>query len=101
MMIAEVHYYSRIKADNQEFTLAIISCYSLPDPDLLNASRGTLWSCTRGESVQAVDVKNITAIVAMVPHMPFPGVERFYLVEKPGLDINTIGGKEEETMDID
>lgn len=101
LKIVEAHFYFRIRVNAQEFTLAFVSCYSFPDPDLLKASQGTLWSCTRGESVQVVDVKHIAAVVAMVPHEPFPGVERFFLVEKPGLDVNTIGGKEEETMDID
>jgi hypothetical protein len=36
--------------------------------------------------VKVIDAKSITAVVAMVPHQPFPGEERFFLVEKPGLD---------------
>jgi hypothetical protein len=37
----------------------------------------------------------------MVPHQPFPGEERLFLVEKPGLDTTTIGGKDEEMGDMD
>jgi len=51
--------------------------------------------------VKVIDVKSISAVVAMVPHQPFPGEERFFLVEKPGLDTTTIGGIEEGMMDID
>ncbi len=37
----------------------------------------------------------------MVPHHPFPGEERLFLVEKPGLATTTIGGNDEEMMDLD
>jgi hypothetical protein len=37
----------------------------------------------------------------MVPHEPFPGEKCFFLVEKPGLDVTTMGGKDEEMMDVD
>jgi hypothetical protein len=41
------------------------------------------------------------AVVAMVPHQPFPGdsVERFFVVEKPGLDIASLGGSTESVPD--
>lgn len=103
MEIAEVRFYFRIRANSLEHTLALVSCYSPPHPGLLEASQGTLWSCTRVESVKVIDVKHISAVVAMVPHQPFPGEEgggRFFLVEKPGLDITTIGGIE-QAMDLD
>lgn len=83
-----------------ELTLACVSCYSQPHEGLLQISRGTLWSCTQG-AVKVVDVKSITTVVAMVPHEPFPGEKRFFLVEKPGLDVTTMGGKDEEMMDVD
>lgn len=106
MEIAEVHFYFRIKANSEslEHTLAFVSCYSPPHPGLLNASQGTLWSCTRVESVKVIDVKHISAVVAMVPHQPFQGEEgegRFFLVEKPGLDSSYIGGIDEQSMDVD
>jgi hypothetical protein len=83
--------------------MALVSPYSSPHQDLLNFSRGTLWSCTFGgdASLKAVDVKTILSVVAMVPHMPFPGGrEHFFLVEKPGLDIALLGGVDEH-MDND
>jgi hypothetical protein len=101
---AEVRFYFRIKANSLEHTFAFVSCYSPPHPGLLKASRGTLWSCTRVESVKVIDVKHISAVVAMVPHQPFPGEdqeEHFFLVEKPGLDCTYIGGIDEQTMDVD
>jgi hypothetical protein len=51
-----------------------------------------------------IDVKHISAVVAMVPHQPFPGEEgesRFFLVEKPGLDSSYIGGIDEQAMELD
>ena len=85
---------------SQDLTLSFISCYSQPHEGLLQASRSTLWSCTRGVT-KVIDVKSISAIIAMVPHQPFPGVEHLFLVEKPGLDSTTIRGIDEEMMDVD
>jgi hypothetical protein len=86
----------------EELTLACVSCYSQPHADLLQVSRNTLWSCTHQEAVKVVDVKSITAVVAMVPHEPFAvGEQHFFLVEKPGLDTAIIGGNDEELMDVD
>lgn len=106
MEIAEVRFYFRIRVNlnSLEHTLACVSCYSPPHPGLLQASRGTLWSCTRLESIKVIDVKHISAVVAMVPHRPFSGEEgegRFFLVEKPGLDTSHIGGIVEQAMDVD
>ena len=100
VIIAEVHFYFRITVGSQDLTLEFISCYSQPHKGLLQASWSTLLSCTRGVT-KVIDVKSISAVVAMVPHQPFPGVERLFLVEKPGLDSTTIGGIDEEMMDVD
>jgi hypothetical protein len=99
--IVEVRFFCRISLNTQEFTLAFVSPYSSPHQGLLKASQGTLWSSTRVESVKVIDVKHITAVVAMVPHKPFEGEERFFLVEKPGLDAAYIGGQDEQIMDMD
>lgn len=101
--IAEVHFYFIITINQQDLTLACVSCYSQPHQDLLKKSHGTLLSCTRQGTVKVIDVKSISAVVAMVPHQPFPGLgeEHFFLVEKPGLDTTSIGGNDEEIMDVD
>jgi len=49
----------------------------------------------------AIGVKDIDSVVAMIPHKPEipdePVVEqRFFVVEKPGLDVAHMGGYEEE-----
>lgn len=78
----------------------MVSLYSLPDPTLLNKSYGTLRSCISGgvDSLIVIDVKKIHAVVAMVPHKPFGenSVPRYFVVEKPGLQIAELGGQREE-----
>lgn len=76
----------------------MISLYSLPDRDLLRSSSNTLWSCTyRGNtSLAVVDVKEISAVVAMVPHsvntLGNAWKDHFFVVEKPGLDVAEMSG---------
>jgi hypothetical protein len=81
-----------------EKSLAMVSVYSPPSARLLTLSYNTLWSCTyHGDhSLRVIDAKSISAVVAMVPHRPFPEdsnpAECFFVVEKPGLDISFLGG---------
>jgi hypothetical protein len=48
-----------------------------------------------------IDVKSIMSVVGMVPHLPFPGetLTRYFVVEKPGLDVAVLGGVEEVVAD--
>jgi hypothetical protein len=67
----------------------------------------TLWSCeNQGDSaLKFIDVKTIQSVVAMIPHSK-PAMagqqsdsesdDRFFLVEKPGLDVAIMAGVEEE-----
>jgi hypothetical protein len=81
--------------------LALVSLYSKPDESLLSLSANTLWSCEyQGDgTLMFIDVKIIQSVVAMIPHkveIPgFPPSERFFLVEKPGLDVAVMAGVEE------
>jgi hypothetical protein len=91
-----VLYYLRTDREN---TIALISLYSTPDAALLQASHHTLWSCAyQGDAaLRAVDVKAIVGVAAMVP---LPGVEgRYFVVEKPGLDVAHMGGDDEILTD--
>lgn len=76
--------------------MAIICLYSLPDEDLLQISSQTVVSCSRLADICVVDVKQILSVVAMIPHTPrLPsGVTeaRFFMMEKPGLDISPLSG---------
>jgi hypothetical protein len=66
----------------------------------------TLWSCEyEGDgALRFIDIKTICAVVAMIPHKLVIGgrqmSERFFLVEKPGLDVAMISGVQED-MPVD
>ena len=82
--------------------LALVSLFSKPDEYLFSLSANTLWSCEyQGDAaLKFIDVKTIQSVVAMIPHRPeIPGLplsERFFLVEKPGLDVAVMAGVEED-----
>jgi hypothetical protein len=96
--IAEVYFFIYICRDDEEMALALVSLYSRPDPTLLSLSVNTLWSCEyEGDrTLRFINVKTIHAVVAMIPHRPVIGGwqmgERFFLVEKPGLDVVVMSG---------
>jgi hypothetical protein len=98
-----VYYYFRSLIGETETTLALVSLYSPPDKNLFEHSFHTLLSCTHAgdASLQVIDVKSILSVVAMVPHLPFPGdtSERYFVVEKPGLDVASLGGVVEDVPD--
>ncbi|TFK57266.1 hypothetical protein OE88DRAFT_1620989 [Heliocybe sulcata] len=78
---------------------ALIRRFSDPDPTLEDLSHGTLSSCLPGvpDDVLAIDIKSILSVIAMVPHhikLPRQDIpqHRFFLVEKPGLSIDILGG---------
>jgi len=75
--------------------------FSRPDPHLCNISHETLLSCAKLCNKKVVDVKRITAVVGMVPHHPhIPNAEqaedRYFVVEKVGLEMADMGGFREE-----
>jgi hypothetical protein len=76
--------------------LALVSLYSLPHEELLEYSHHTLLSCVyEGDArLQVIDIKSIMSVVAMVPHHPFleDPLDRYFVVEKPGLDVACLGG---------
>ncbi|KAI6114440.1 hypothetical protein F5141DRAFT_1213629 [Pisolithus sp. B1] len=72
--------------------VALVTLYSQPDTDLLEKSYGVLPSCTKlGEaSLQVIKISDIWSVVAMILHRPIiHGVakERYFLVEKTGMEI--------------
>jgi hypothetical protein len=99
---AEVQYYLRlaVPSEGDLKTLALVSVYSPPDEGLLKDSSSTLWSCAyRGNAaLRIIDINAITSVVAMVPQPPFRAEpeQRYFVVEKPGLDVAHMGGKDEE-----
>ncbi|KAG6825165.1 hypothetical protein H0H92_004520, partial [Tricholoma furcatifolium] len=80
---AEVLFYFRTQIHDEFQTLAM-----------------TLYSCTPNASLEVIDAKTIIAVVAMVPHQPFEGRQRYFLAEKPGLDIAIRDGIQEEDSEL-
>ncbi|TBU29207.1 hypothetical protein BD311DRAFT_620999, partial [Dichomitus squalens] len=112
---AEVQYFFRLKIHDHVETMAMLAYFTPPDPDIYEFSRGTLLACSHlGETSRAVIfVKQIVSVVAMVP-LPMTSEEattsdadtlyrdRFFVVEKPGLDVANIAGRVEDiTADVD
>lgn len=99
--------------DDWQFAdVTVIQMYSLPDEDILCLSSHTVASCTHLDTISIVDVKQIISVIAMVPHRPMlPSVvteDRFFMVEKPGLDVSNLGvpyshgaGEDNNDNDID
>ena len=100
---AMVLYYFRSTIKGISKTLAVVSVYSPPDERLLEMSYNILLSCTyAGDAdLRVVEVESVKAVVAMVPHQPFQGdtVERYFVVEKPGLDVAVLAGTMEDIED--
>lgn len=107
MFIAEVLFYFRVPIENQESTtVALVSVFSPPDAHILEASSETLWIATyRGDlALRVIDVKTIISVVAMIP-LPMSDTEgeshtRFFLAEKPGLDISCVAGHVEHDYEM-
>lgn len=104
--LGEVLYFTRLAVEDghdedgaQAFhwqAVALVLMYSHPDHELLELSFHATSSCKQIEGdIRVIDVKSITDVVGMVPHRPTlpSGVteDRYFLVEKPGLDIATFG----------
>jgi len=77
--------------------------YSPPHAGLLEASNGTVLSCTYhgAANIKVINISSIVSVVAMVPHDPFPDAsgdkqERYFVAEKPGLETTVLGGIEED-----
>jgi len=105
-----VHYFFRLKFDSTVHTLTIGSLFSAPDPDLLEQSYSTVYSCRyQANSIISFHVKTVEALVAMVPYFRITGdfkVETpenlHFLVEKPGLDtFKLFSQPDEDEMDCD
>ncbi|KAF7371937.1 hypothetical protein MVEN_00051600 [Mycena venus] len=95
--IAEVQFYFWAKFDDAEHALALVDWYSEPCPNLLEHSYGTLWSCgyEPGKHLAVIPVQSILSVVAMIPHNVGEEALRYFLVEKPGLDMISLAGYQE------
>ncbi|KIL57255.1 hypothetical protein M378DRAFT_88135 [Amanita muscaria Koide BX008] len=99
----EVRYYFRLRFAEFVHTLCVISVFSQPESSLLAESSHTVYSChyEGDESLIAIDVKQIKAVVAMIPYFKLtdegihtPETEHF-LVEKPYMEVTYLRGEED------
>ncbi|KAG6895036.1 hypothetical protein C0992_003433 [Termitomyces sp. T32_za158] len=102
---AEVQYYFHLRFGDIVHTLAVISVFSPPDPILLEKSSSTVYACSYlgTRSLKVIDVCQIKSVVAMIPdfEVTAAGViqmptDKYFLVEKLGLDITVLLGEKEE-----
>jgi hypothetical protein len=110
LAFAEVLYYARLRVLNSLETVAVISLYGPPDPSLWALSSKTLWSSRAlgDEGIVVVRAKDLLSVVAMIPHAPriaeMGQGDRFFVVEKLGLDIVALGevlGIEDDGEELD
>ena len=96
LQYGEVQYFFQATVGDEIKTLALVSTYSGPQPDLLRQSHNTLWACryqgVRG--LQVIEVTHIHSVVAMVP-LPQDN-DLLFVGEKLGLEVAMLGGFEEE-----
>ncbi|KAI0309219.1 hypothetical protein OF83DRAFT_1072394, partial [Amylostereum chailletii] len=112
--VAEVQYFFRVRlhpledgatrecVEQDVVTLALVSMFDRPDLEMLALSYGTVWSSTyRGRAgFQVIAAQDILSVVAMIPHtftdmiteaQGYVDGKKYFLVEKPGLDIIMMG----------
>ncbi|KAH7904377.1 hypothetical protein BJ138DRAFT_1073501, partial [Hygrophoropsis aurantiaca] len=95
LAFAEVLFYFQIVIEGIEKTVALVSVYGPPHEEILAKSSQTFYSCIHqgDRALRIIEVTSIQSVVAMIPHkLPDDEQDRFYLVEKPGLDIARMGG---------
>nr|GAT61113.1 predicted protein [Mycena chlorophos] len=85
--------YFFLAADDH--ALALGTKFSPPDEALLTQSHGTVWSSKGPDEMIVFEATHIESVVGMVPWVR-DGQEEYFLVEKPGLELATLGGYEED-----
>ncbi|KAG1724004.1 hypothetical protein EDB19DRAFT_1644902, partial [Suillus lakei] len=95
----------QLESNTHPKPFALVSKYSPPDCDLLEASSKALYSCTYGgeEGLSVVEATTIKQVVVMIPH-EVNGEEQFFMFEQPGNAVTDMGGfllgsKDDEDMD--
>ena|ERR1700690_956090 len=111
LRFAQVFYYLHLQiTPTEKKAIAVVSILSSHHKGLFDLSNKTLRSCRdEGDlAIFIVDVKKIKSVVSMVPHYPvLPEHDehdgephlRWFLVEKPGLDVTHITEHGEDVLD--
>ncbi|KAJ7798489.1 hypothetical protein B0H14DRAFT_2617832 [Mycena olivaceomarginata] len=104
--IAEILFYIllHINDDVPPKAVAMVSLYGPPHPGILAASLNTYWTAQhlRDSAIRVIDVNTIKSVVMMAPDERYKTrfhdgteVDRWYLMEKPGLKLTERAGLEE------
>ncbi|KAJ7836240.1 hypothetical protein B0H14DRAFT_2363029 [Mycena olivaceomarginata] len=104
--IAEILFYIllHINDDVPPKAVAMVSLYGPPHPGILAASSNTYWTAQhlRDSAIRVIDVNTIKSVVMMALDERYKTrfhdgteVDRWYLVEKPGLKLTERAGLEE------
>lgn len=112
---AEIQYFFRYTINNVDRALTMVAPFLGPDEDILAESEGALLACTYRGAVacHVIPVQEIMSVVAMVP-LPLTPQEatrddaqdlrenRYFVIEKLGLDVAYMGGtRERQEFDPD
>ncbi|KAF9495305.1 hypothetical protein BDN71DRAFT_1482744 [Pleurotus eryngii] len=95
----DVHIFRMVKVGGEEKAFALVSLYSHPDADLLEDSYGALWVCDYLglHNLHVVEAESIISVVSiqLLPPLPHKVPNRWFVVEKPGMDDLEMLGQEE------
>ena len=113
-----MQYFFQLRLHEEDMGLAMVAPFTVPDEDLFEMTFGVVSVCmAQPEARKVISVKDIASVVAMCP-MPIGPHEqdapnaahlrthRFFIGEKPGLEMTTLQGymepdNEEEEDDDD
>ncbi|KAI0372483.1 hypothetical protein BV20DRAFT_939965 [Pilatotrama ljubarskyi] len=111
---AEVQYFFRYTLNGVKRAFAMVSMFSPPDRAILTESVGALLACMyQGDASRAViPITDIMSVIAMVPlplsphETALPSAEqlkenRFFVVEKLGLEVALMAGTHKEVGEMD
>jgi hypothetical protein len=110
--IGEVLFFMllRINEATEPKPVAVVSLYGPPHPGLLAASSNTYWTARhlRDAGVKVVDTASIRSAVMMAPDERYKTrfqdgseVDRWFLMDKPGLKLAECAGLEELLSEAD
>lgn len=99
MYFGEVQYFFQAEIpEHGIMTLTLASVYGPPDQRILAESSNALWTCTYSgrEGFQVFPVTWIKSCVAMPP-LKKPADQWFFICEKMGLEVASMGGDIEDS----
>ena len=109
-----MYFFQLTLPPDEVLFLAAVSVFTMPDADLLMESAYTLRACFyQGQNAcEVIRPTDIVSVVAMVPlpqtHLDtrvapagYTYADRYFVVEKPGLDVAFMAGHGEEQEEGD